>query len=488
MDVFDRNRQRRIIYNDDSDQQYAGSGGYSYNVTDEQSFIETRTTPTFDTHVDTYVWCVGNGAEPPWGAQGPDVWPCLESHDRATEIIVEACHAKGMEVWGSLRMNDIHDSFGADCLENANDPLKAEHPEYLIGKPEDRDLPDELTERYLWTPFNFERQEIRDYRLDFIERNARRHDFDGYELDFTRFVWNFPLGREVELAPLMTDFVRQVRARLNVIGAERGRPYTFVAHVMDSLETSLRLGQDVEAWLSEGLIDVLAVGMGYLPYVLKLDQWRALGQEHGVPVYPSVNTNTYIPWYKERMKRVSAWHEAIRATAAWWWQEGADGIYLFNVFCQEDDHVGPMARDLVYAPLREVGDPAALAGRDKLYAISPSSMGGFCHHGSEATPLPIPLEDHERKLALQIGPDAADPAAQFCVRLWTSGGTPDTKVWMRLNHKLLEPTPEGDHLSMDLPAGVMRVGQNELSLWCNVGLDDTETPMVVRDVLVEAKY
>jgi len=487
MKTFDKHRTRRIIYNDDSDQQYAGYGGYSYNVTDDQSFIDARTTPTFGTQVDTYVWCVGNGAEPPWGAQNPGLCPCLGSHEHATDVIVEACHAEGLEVWGSLRMNDIHDSFSADCLESANDPLKAQHPEYLIGKPEDRELPQELTERYLWTPFNFERPEVREYRLDFIERNAARHDFDGYELDFTRFVWNFPLGREVELAPLMTDFVRQVRARLDAVAAKRGRPYTFVAHVMDSVETSLLLGQDVEAWLADGLIDILAVGMGYMPYVLKLDQWRALGEGYGVPVYPSVNTNTFNRWYKERMKRVSVWHDAIRGAAAWWWQEGGDGVYIFNLFCQEDESVGPMERDLVYAPLREVGDPAALVGKDKLYGISPSSMGGFCHHGSEAAALPIPLEKQERKLPLQIGPDAGDPRARFRIHFWTTGGEPDTKVWLRLNHLLLEPCAE-DHFAVDVPAGVMRAGHNELALWCNADLADTQNPMVVHDLLVEATY
>ena len=200
MAVFGKHRARRILYNDDSDQQYAGYGGYGYNVTDDQSFLDARTTPTFDTHVDTYVWCLGNGAEPPWGAQNPGLWPCLGSEDRATDIIVEACHDRGVEVWGSLRMNDIHDSFSADRLEDTNDPLKAQHPEYIIGTVEGRGLPVELTERYLWTPFNFERPEVREYRLDYVERSASGHDFDGYELDFTRFVWNFPLGREIELA------------------------------------------------------------------------------------------------------------------------------------------------------------------------------------------------------------------------------------------------------------------------------------------------
>ena len=257
---------------------------------------------------------------------------------------------------------------------------------------------------------------------------------------------------------------------------------------MDSLETSLLLGQDVRAWLSEGLIDILTLGMGYLPYVLKLDQWRSLGDEYGVPVYPSVSTNTFNRWYKERMNRVSAWHEAIRAAAAWWWQEGADGIYLFNLFCQEDTRVGPMEKDLVFAPLKEVGAPAALTGKNKLYGISPSSMGGFCHHGSEATPLPVPLDKQERKLPLYIGPDADNPRARFRVRFWTSGGLPDTKVWMRLNHKLLEPVAEDGHFTVDVPAGVMRAGYNEVALWCNVDLAETQTPMIVQDLLTGAEY
>jgi len=147
-----------------------------------------------------------------------------------------------------------------------------------------------------------------------------------------------------------------------------------------------------------------------------------------------------------------------------------------------------MDKDLVYAPLKEVGDPAALVGKDKLYGISPSSMGGFCHHGSEATPLPIPLETQERKLPLQIGPDAGDPRAGFRVRFWTTGGDPDTKVWMRLNHCLLEPCAEDGHLAVDIPAGVMRAGYNELALWCNVDLADAQTPILVRDLLVEVKY
>ena len=65
--LFHKNRKRRVIFNDDADQQFVRKAGPPLNVRDEESFINARTTPTFDTHVDTYVWCVGNGADPPWG-------------------------------------------------------------------------------------------------------------------------------------------------------------------------------------------------------------------------------------------------------------------------------------------------------------------------------------------------------------------------------------------------------------------------------------
>ena len=200
--MFDKHRQRRVIYNDDADQRYAQfSASYGYDITDAQSFINARTTPTFNTHVDTYVWCVGNGADPPWAAAGHNVHPCLGSNERAADVIVEACHAQGMEVWGSLRMNDIHDSFKAASLAETSEPIKAEHPEYLLAPERNRDLPRELIEQHLWSALNFARPEVRRYRLDYIERNAAAHDFDGYELDFTRFVWCFLPVRSASVRP-----------------------------------------------------------------------------------------------------------------------------------------------------------------------------------------------------------------------------------------------------------------------------------------------
>ncbi len=498
--MFEKNRKRRVIYNDDADQVYSGFEGYGYHINDEQSLLDTRTTPTFGTHVDTYVWCVGNGADLPWGSLlGDKVWPWLGTFEHGTDLIVEACHAQGMEVWGSLRMNDLHDSFMADRLEDAAEPIKAEHPEYLIAPEADRRLPDHLSERYLWTALNFALPEVRDYRLRFIEKNASAHDFDGYELDFTRFIWDFPLGEERKHAPLMTDFVRKVRALLDAIGKQRGRPYTLVVHVPDSPSVSLDLGFDVKAWLEEKLVDVLVVGMGYVVFGMNPAEWKHLASPYGVPVYPSLNAAVFTTKYI-RVPDGPIFTESTRAVAANWWRQGADGICLFNLFALQDKVLGGFSRDVIFAPLREVGDPDLLMGQNKMYGIQSTSDRSTLQQGSETPPLPIALDTREYELPLFMGPDAEDPRANMEIRAWTRGGDADTKVWFRLNHTLLEPKKEGDWYIAEVPEGIMRSGQNRLAMWCDAQLSEPDplfksegahtakNPIIVLRVVVPVRY
>ena len=92
------------------------------------------------------------------------------------------------------------------------------------------------------------------------------------------------------MAFLITDFIRKTCAKLNAIGSKRGRPSTFVVHVMDSIETSLLPGQDVTTSLSKGLVDLLVVGMGFMRLHLWLDEWKELSERYSVPIYPLLNT------------------------------------------------------------------------------------------------------------------------------------------------------------------------------------------------------
>ena len=328
---------------------------------------------------------------------------------------------------------------------------------------------------------------MRDYRLDYIRKNAARHDFDGYELDFSRFAWFFPLGRERACAHLMTDFVRRVRAVLDDIGNKRARPYTLVVHLPDSPLASLDLGLDVKAWFDEGLVDVIVAGMGYLVYNFNLAEWKDLARPFGVPVYPSLNAAIFTKKYLQLPDGPKPL-ESMRGACAYWWQEGAEGICLFNLFTLQDPYLGGFSREYTFVPLRELGEPACLAGSDKVYGIQPSSDRSTIQQASEATYLPVALDTNEHELPLLMGPDADDPHATIELCALTRGGDEGAKVWFRLNHTLLDPAKKDDWYAVTVPRGVMRPGRNKLAIWSSVPLADALTPVIVRRVAVTATY
>ena len=221
---FPAHRKRRVLYYDPASQQahsYFDRGekvAYVCGepVTDEQSFLDNRTSLTFGTQVDTYLWHISNGCDPPYNSPAEEIlWPCLGSYERVCDIVIDACHENEVEVWASLRMNDLHSAFRSTSLADADEPFKTEHPEYLLAPESARQLPAELTENRLWMGLNFAHEEVRQYRHDYVTKTAAAHDFDGYELDFSRMGISFPLGEEREHAPKLTDLIRQVRSSLD---------------------------------------------------------------------------------------------------------------------------------------------------------------------------------------------------------------------------------------------------------------------------------
>ena len=474
--IFPKDRRRRILYYDAVSQQ---SWGYIdkgrkipymkliTDIADHTAFLDARTNLTFDTQVDTYVFHIGNGADPPYNIPKEMLWSCFSSYEEVRDLVIEACHARGMEVWASLRMNDLHSAWRSNSIQDLDDPFKTEHPEFLLAPESNRDLSPELTEQLLWAGLNFVHPEVRRHRVDFIERTAAAHDFDGYELDFNRMGISFPLGQERKYAHLLTQLVREVRQRLDAVGRRRGRPYTLAVHVMDSLERSLELGMEVERWVQEGLVDVLLVGMGHLPTRLRLDQFLALGEAHGVPVYATLNANSYRAGAWEELYDRAVFREGMRATAAYYHQEGADGIYLFNFANEPTQELSP---EEFTGALSELGEPETLAGKNKVYGIQATAhTGGPIIQGSESALLPVVLDRVESKLPLLMGPDATDSRARFRLSLWTAESRENTRLWVRLNHTLLpQPVREEPWYHIEVPSGIMRSGYNELGVWSSV--------------------
>ena len=275
-------------------------------------------------------------------------------------VVAEWCRKHDVECFWSMRMNDTHDSNGADYapLVLATSSLKRDHPDWLLGTP-DRKPP-----YARWTAVDYGRPEIRDLAFRYVEEACTNYPLDGVELDFFRHAAFFAAparGEPATAADLeaMTALVRRIRTMADEVGGRRGRPILVAVRVPDSVEYSRAIGLDLETWLAEGLVDLL-VTTSYI----QLNPWEysvALGRRHGVKVYPSLDESR-IPDPEARRERMTV--EAYRARAAAAWTAGVDGIYLFNHF----DTQSPL--------WNELGDRRKLATLDKDYFASYRGTGG----------------------------------------------------------------------------------------------------------------
>ena len=414
-----RKRRRRIIMNDDSGtipaKTAVDADGVEHSTdTPEGLLADPLSFAVRIPQVDTVSWCfarieqydydtkVGEiaGREPYPGAPKQDVehmgtiWRNIKSFlDRGTDplrTVVEFCHAHGKEVFGSLRMNMIQDSWRPSPYSK----WKREHMDLCLGKRGSRQRGDHNTLMpHCWSALDFAHDAVRERRLAIVEEVCAGYDVDGIELDFWR--WPILFKPTLDHKPverrhidLMTDFMRKTRNRMLEIESDRGTPLMLVPRVFDSPEINLRMGLDVETWLKEGLIDILVVSGSFNDYALPVSDWVALTHAHDVPIYPCM--------YRQRGL------ERDRALATYYHSCGSDGIYTFNFRFPHCDRA-----------MQEMGDPRLLAGEDKHYAMNHTARSLPMRNGSVPGLLPVRLEKGTSKSAkLIIGDDVRKAAAE----------------------------------------------------------------------------
>ena len=308
--------QRRIIVNDDGEVDPISEGRPL------AAYLAQRFQDAVGSQVDAYFICVGSTDRGPATGKKARLqdtqnrwYPAMKAPpeiDRMTRAYLEAAKEAGMEIFASMRMNDIHDAWAPRLTY----PLKMARPDLLLGARTDH-APDAVM-RAFWSGFDYAREEVRQHFLDFIRTYCRQYDYDGLELDYFRHPLFFKLGEERQHLDTMTGFVRRVRGILREIGRERGRPYLLAVRVPDTPAMALRTGLDVEQWMKEGLLDLLIVGGGYMPYAGRLQTFVDLAHRYGIPAYPCINH------FREPL--------AMRSLASNFWSMGADGVYLFNYF------------------------------------------------------------------------------------------------------------------------------------------------------------
>lgn len=177
---------------------------------------------------------------------------------------VEKCRHRGIPVFISLRMNDLHHAFRG-LYEK--DPVKkfermsrfqwfSDHPGLFVGPGRWKAAEHEYA-------FDYARPEVRDYRMSLISELAKNYDLDGLELDFMRFWIYFHPDRttSAERLEIMTDLLRKVRSLLDD-SAKNGKRPRLCVRIPGAIKMYDEMGIDLQAW-SEAGVDMFNLSSSY---------------------------------------------------------------------------------------------------------------------------------------------------------------------------------------------------------------------------------
>ncbi len=486
-----KSRQRRIIYNNDGNEIFAASSNTP------EGFLALRMKPTLDTQVDSIFYCTGSATMfthqakvgETYGkyAEGMPLKTNIEALDEKYKtdtlaIVVQFCHENDLEVFFTYRVNDIHDSF----LDFELSTWKREHPEYLMGKPEDRQKYLETDPRRRWTSLDFDIPEVRDYLLAIVDDVLARYDLDGIEIDYLRnplFFRPTRSGKPVssEQVKILTGFQGRVRELAYKHGNRRGRPILVSTRVPVTTRMCLHVGIDIEQWLKEDLLDVLVTANGCVPFT---NPWRELvdlGHAHGVPVYPAIAGSG-----RRELQTIEHW----RGAAAIFRHAGADGMYLFNTFPTTPQH----------PHFTELGDPKKLAFENKIFAIDNGGYdfdGGIAHAIMKSQHLPRNLDPSGEPLqaTLPVADDVAGAAKEgrlrrLTLRIRFGGKALGVAIETRLNGDALESAEEdAESAWVTYAAGPSQYRQGDNVLAFSVKASgETAKPVVLEAVELRVEY
>ncbi|WP_372934814.1 hypothetical protein [Mariniphaga sediminis] len=218
----------------------------------------------------------------------------------------------GIAPVASFRMNDIHLS------EDPAGPLAGsfwkKNPQWRIG-----------SSYYL----DYAVPEVRDYLRQLINEVIHKFpDVAGIELDGMRTPVLFENGKGQELAPLLTELIRQIRTDLDAASLAQGKPrYVLRVNVPRSPELALKCGMDVATWDAEKLVDSISPGCYGTDFQIPIERWKAF-----------LSQRTLVHAYFNSGRISSQYHslEEYRGAAANAYATGADGVYLFNLPCFDE--------------------------------------------------------------------------------------------------------------------------------------------------------
>jgi hypothetical protein len=325
-------KKRRIISNDD---------GWITSFHKPPVTVDSMRTEMLETYrgspVDAICWCIGDhevynyetdvgerlGDSSQVYKRECDEWAHTNLVDLIAECggpmtaMVQVCKEYDMDLFPSIRMNSHYHVEEDDANFGRH---RRDNPHLRIGPP-DEDIPIPSVEDGIRTGIDYKFYENRRHMASIICELFERWDVSGMELDFMRHPAMFRPAEAYAHRYLMTDLLRSVRRRMDEVGQERGKRLELITRVAPTLADSARTGLDVETWVKEGLVDIIEVGVGFIPFEMKIAEFVELAEGTDCQVYGSIEA---LRWAVDE--------EILAAIAQRYYRAGADGIHLFNFF------------------------------------------------------------------------------------------------------------------------------------------------------------
>ena len=469
-------RQRRVIFNNDGDDAWIGGAPAT-----KEGLLSLRMDHIGDCGVDSMFYCTTMSINSfTHDSRITEVFTTKDSPAEANrmsdlikmktdplELAIKACGERNIEIFWTLRMNDVHDSFTPAFLSQ----WKKDHPRLLMGTPEESKGTDVRNPLHFWSWADFEHREVRDVILVGVKDVLARYDVDGIDLDFVSHNCYFKETRRLEpVTPehcdMLTDMVGKISEEVLAASERKGKPILLSARILQTLELNRRFGLDIEKWVKSGYIDFITTGRGYDPFTMPDDLIRR-GHDWGIPVYRCFSGSGMVQEQVQHSDLSGSNLAAWRAAAANAWADGADGIMAFNLFPMLP---GTAQTGIARTAWQQMSDPKGLVGTDKLYCIEHLHYDDYCWIFKSVPRegrLPVTIDKGAAVTRdLPVADDIAglaDRIGTLRLRICLAGSEPGDKVDVTMNGSQLAATPEKPlWIAADVPPGAMKRGNNSL--------------------------
>lgn len=248
----------------------------------------------------------------------------LQSGIDIYQFAIDRIRQTGCRVFLSVRMNDAH--YTENVAINSSFALKNGCAN---------------TAEKNGVNLDYSKESVQNYYYAYIAELLSQYDVDGIELDWLRYPTVLPQDKRSDFG-IIGDYMKRLR---RLIG---GYSKVVAIRVLATEEENLSNGLDVGMWVADGSVDVITVENFYVPtnYELPVVAWRESIEKK------NADHNPYCllcgsDW---AVSCVSNYNLAmtpalVRGFADTCFENGADGIYLFNYFEQNDTSSFEFVRD-----------------------------------------------------------------------------------------------------------------------------------------------